>query len=351
MIKAHLIISESGRTSLASAGISTGWLCMWIKSAGAEHVEVHALNDTDWEEAKGWIVVIADDVDLMRVALAHGKRISAGSDGKRTILGSDTFSLVNPERMAWFYRHEKSRVILLPAGDVAYQRFAWLEKFNHEQPLLPLLVSTDENVGDALEPGLFGMIATTNIKQHTDGILNDCGYLPEEQLSLLLRKYRMKLCCAESCTSGGVAARISRLPGVSDVLDRGWVTYSNESKQDELGVSPTLLEKHGAVSRQVVEAMAIGCVKNSCTKKGGTKKSSTKKRSSANNTAAIAISGIAGPDGSTETKTVGTVWIAVRLPGEKPLSKCFHFSGSRTDIQSAATSNSIAMLIEELDKG
>ena len=207
--------------------------------------------------------------------------------------------------------------------------------------LLPLLISTDKNVGDALEPGLFGMIVTTNIKQHTDGILNDCGYLPEEQLVLLLRKYRMKLSCAESCTAGGVTARISRLPGASDVLDRGWVTYSNESKQDEVNVSLKLIEKHGAVSRQVVEAMAAGCVRSSCTKKGRSKK----------DVAGIAISGIAGPDGGTDTKPVGTVWIAVRLPGEKTLSKSFHFSGSRTDIQSSATSNAIAMLIEALDKG
>lgn len=335
LIKAHLILSEAGRTSLASAGITTGWLSMWIRSAGAEHVEVHALNDADWDDVNGWIIVIADDVDLMRVALAHGKRISAGSDGKRTILGSDSFSLVNPKRMAWFYRYEKSRVVLLPTGDVAYQRFAWLEKFNDEQPLLPLLVSTDENVGDALEPGLFGMIVSSNIKQHTDGILNDSGYLPEEQLTLLLRKYRMKLCCAESCTSGGVAARISRLPGVSDVLDRGWVTYSNESKQEELGVSTAVLERHGAVSRQVVEAMAVACTK----------------RSKSKDSAVIVISGIAGPDGGTDEKPVGTVWIAIKLPGEKPLSKCFYFSGSRTDIQSAATSNSMATLINELDKG
>ncbi|MES0372472.1 MAG: CinA family protein [Mariprofundaceae bacterium] len=333
MIRAHLVLSEAGRTSLASAGISTGWLCMWMKSAGAEHVDVHALNDANWAELKGWIVVIADDVDLMRVALAHGKRISADRDGNRTILGSDTFSLTNPERTAWFYRHEKSRVLLLPAGDVAYQRFVWLEKFNREQHLLPLLVSTDENVGDLLEPGLFGMVVTSNIKQHTDGILNDCGYLPEEQLLLLLRKYRMKLRCAESCTAGGVAARISRLPGASDILNRGWVTYSNESKQEEVGVSLKLIEKHGAVSKQVVEAMAKGCTKR------GSK-----------DTAAIAVSGIAGPDGGTKEKPVGMVWIAVQLPGEKPVSHCFHFYGSRADVQSASVSSALAMMINELDK-
>jgi len=328
MIRSHLVISESGRASLAAAGISTGWLSLWIKSSGAEHVEVHSLNDVDWEVVKGWIVVIADDVDLMRVALAHGKRISADRDGKRTILGSEIFSLINPERTCWFYKHDGSRVLLMPTGDVAYQRFAWLETLNEGQPLQPALVSINDHAGDLLEPSLYGMVVTSNLKHHTDLILNDSGYLPEEQLVMLLRKYRMKLRSAESCTAGGVAARISRLPGASDVLEQGWVTYSNLSKQKALNVSDKLLEKHGAVSKQVVEAMAKGCGKDA---------------------AAIAISGIAGPDGGSDEKPVGTVWIAVALPCEKPQSKCFQFKGSRTDIQSAASVSAISMLIEMVD--
>jgi len=336
LVRAHLVISESGRASLAAAGISAQWLGMWIRSAGAGHVQVHAFDDLDWTTIEGWIVVIADDVDLMRVALAHGRRISAANDGRRTILGSDAFSLINPERMAWFYRHDQSRVLLLPAGDVAYQRFTWLARLNDEQPLLPLLVSTEAQVGDPLEPGLYGMVVSDNLKQHTAGILNDCGWLPEEQLTMLLRKYRMKLRCAESCTAGGVAARIGRLPGVSDILERSWVSYSNEAKQEELGVSATLIEKHGAVSRQVVEAMAKGC---------------GKRGSSAKDSAAIAISGIAGPDGGSEAKPVGTVWIAVRVPGEPPVSCCFTFAGSRSDIQSAAVNHALAMLIAEVDRG
>jgi len=336
LIRAHLVLSEAARASLALAGVSSAWLVAWVKSAGATHVQVHALNDMAWDETEGWIVVIADDVDLMRVALAHGKRISAGNDGKRTLLGSDTFSLINPERSGWFYRHNSSRVVLLPPGDVAYQRFIWLAKLNDEAALLPLLISTDANVGEALEPSLYGMVVRDNLRKHLPGILNDYGWLPEEQLVMLLRKYRMMLCCAESCTAGGVAARISRLPGASDVLERGWVTYSNESKQDDLGVPAALIEKHGAVSRQVVESMARQCIK-----RGGRPKE----------TAAIAISGVAGPGGGSLEKPVGTVWIAIRLPAEKPVSACYQFSGSRTDIQSAAVCNAMAMLITALDRG
>ncbi len=341
MIRAHLVISEAGRVSLACAGISTAWLSLWIKSAGAEHVDVHTLNDVNWEDTEGWIVVIADDVDLMRVALAHGKRILADHDGKRTLLGSDTFFLGNPRRTAWFYKYENSRVLLLPTGDVAYQRFTWLGKLNHEQPLLPLLVSTDGKAGDVLEPGLFGSIDNPYIKQNSTLSLNDRGYLLEEQLILLLKKYRMKLRCAESCTAGGITARISRVPGASNVLDRSWVSYSNESKQEELGISSVLIEKYGAVSRQVVEAMAAGCIKNS----------SRKKKFTVENIVSIAVTGIAGPDGGTETKPVGTVWIAIQLPGEKPMSACFCLSGNRTDIQSLAATHALAMLIREVDQG
>lgn len=336
MIRAHLAISESGRNSLAAAGITTAWLAAWIRSAGATHVDVHALGDADWQRLEGWIIVIADDVDLMRVALAHGKRITAGNDGRRTLLGSETFALINPERSGWFYRHNSSRVLLIPPGDIAYQRFVWLDKLNDGGSLLPLLVATDANVGELLEPGLFGMVAGDNLRHHVAGILNDRGYLPEEQLVMLLRKYRMMLCCAESCTAGGVAARISRLPGASDVLERGWVTYSNESKQDDLGVSAAVIDKYGAVSRQVVEAMAKQCVKRSGTPK---------------ETAAIAISGIAGPAGGSDAKPVGTVWIAIVLPGEKPVAGCHRFTGGRTDIQSAAVATAMAMLIEAVDKG
>lgn len=336
MIRAHLVLSEAGRSSLAQAGVTTAWLSAWIRSAGAGHVDIHAFNDVDWTGLEGWIVVIADEVDLMRAALAHGKRIGAGTDGSRTLVGCERLSLINPDRTGWYYQHNASRVLLIPCGDVAYQRFIWLARLNDEGALLPLLVSTDANVGERLEPSLFAMVANNNLKRHTQGILNDCGWLPEEQLVMLLTKYRMRFCCAESCTAGGLAARIARLPGASEVLERGWITYSNAAKQEGLGVPEKLIEKHGAVSRQVVEAMA----------KQAIKRSSAPKES-----AAIAISGIAGPDGGSENKPVGTVWIAVQLPGEKTDANCFQFDGSRTDIQAASVATAMAMMIAGLDRG
>lgn len=107
----------------------------------------------------------------------------------------------------------------------------------------------------------------------------------------------VKVTVAESCTGGLAAMRLTRLPGVSAVFERGWVTYANEAKEAELGVPRELLVAHGAVSAQVAEAMALGAAR-----RAGARLS-------------IAITGIAGPDGGTPEKPVGTVWFAVALDG------------------------------------
>lgn len=100
---------------------------------------------------------------------------------------------------------------------------------------------------------------------------------------------------AESCTGGLVAAALTEIAGSSAVLDRGFVTYSNEAKMEMLGVSADILEAVGAVSEACVYAMAKGALEKS------------------NADIAVAISGIAGPDGGTETKPVGTVVFARAL--------------------------------------
>ena len=102
----------------------------------------------------------------------------------------------------------------------------------------------------------------------------------------------LKVATAESCTGGLVAATISEIPGSSAVLDRGFVTYSNEAKQQMLGVPADTIEKHGAVSRETAEAMARGALGN------------------ANADLAVAITGIAGPGGGSPDKPVGLVHFA-----------------------------------------
>jgi len=153
-----------------------------------------------------------------------------------------------------------------------------------------------------------------------------------ELLLQLCRESGVVLRTAESCTAGAVAARLASVSGASDVLDRGWVTYSNQSKMDELGVCSTLLESHGAVSEVVVRAMAEGAV-----------------RQQSRHVCSIAISGIAGPSGGTIEKPIGTVWMAVLPPNKGIQTKKFLFQGSRSEIQQKAVDAAINFLFYMLN--
>ncbi len=151
------------------------------------------------------------------------------------------------------------------------------------------------------------------------------------QVELLLQHCReldLKLRTAESCTAGAVAAKLASMSGASDVLDRGWVTYSNQAKMDELAVPLSLLEKYGAVSEAVVRAMAEGAANQQ------------------KHTCCIAISGIAGPSGGTIEKPVGTVWMAICVPEMAILaSELFQLQGDRTDIQMQAVNTAVDFLL------
>ena len=148
-----------------------------------------------------------------------------------------------------------------------------------------------------------------------------------EILALLdsLKKHKAKLVTAESCTGGLLAAAITDFNGVSAFFERGFVTYSNESKTEELGVPAELIAKHGAVSAEVSEAMASGAIKNS----------------RAN--VSVAITGIAGPTGGSPEKPVGLVYIATSYKGVT-ISTKFNFEGERDDIRQQAVEKSIELL-------
>lgn len=137
---------------------------------------------------------------------------------------------------------------------------------------------------------------------------------------------------AESCTGGMVAAAITEIPGSSAVLHSGFVTYSNEAKSKILKVSDELIDTFGAVSIAVVWAMAQGALKASGAD------------------VAVAISGIAGPDGGTEQKPVGTVVFAVAERGQDPEQVVadkvqFGSDKSRADIRTAATLHALNLLL------
>jgi nicotinamide-nucleotide amidase len=120
----------------------------------------------------------------------------------------------------------------------------------------------------------------------------------EEAVVRLARAAGKTVATAESCTGGLVASRITNVPGSSEMFRYGWVTYANAAKTKELGVAPELLAQHGAVSAEVAQAMAEGALRNS----------------EAN--VAVAITGIAGPDGGTKEKPVGTVYLALAAQGQ-----------------------------------
>jgi nicotinamide-nucleotide amidase len=134
---------------------------------------------------------------------------------------------------------------------------------------------------------------------------------------------------AESCTGGLVAAALTEIPGSSAVLDRGFVTYSNEAKTESLGVSPDIIDAFGAVSVACVYAMAQGALE----------------RSEAD--VAVAISGIAGPDGGTEAKPVGTVVFARAIRGQdKPEAELKVFDApDRSGVRLQATLCALELLL------
>ena len=118
------------------------------------------------------------------------------------------------------------------------------------------------------------------------------------QLGVLLKTKGIKITTAESCTGGGIAQLITEISGSSAWFDRGFVSYSNHSKTQMLGVKQKTLDEYGAVSSEVASEMVVGALKNS----------------EAN--LAAAVTGIAGPDGGTQQKPVGTVYIAWQLEGQ-----------------------------------
>ena len=150
-----------------------------------------------------------------------------------------------------------------------------------------------------------------------------------EVLGTELLERELTVACAESCTGGNLAHRIVQVPGSSAYFLGSVVSYSNDVKANVLGVPRSLISSHGAVSKDVVESMALGVSKLMRTD------------------CAIATSGIAGPDGGTKYKPVGTVWIAVKY-GDTIVSECLHFKGDRNEVIESATNHGMVMLINLL---
>ncbi len=148
-----------------------------------------------------------------------------------------------------------------------------------------------------------------------------------EQLARRLTARGWTLACAESCTGGWLGKVLTDLPGSSAWFTASAVTYANAAKQAFLGIAPELIRTHGAVSRACALAMAEG----------------VRQRSAAQ--IAVAVTGIAGPDGGTPDKPVGTVWIAVCAEGAEPQVVCHRFDGDRDAVRRQAVGAAIRGLL------
>jgi nicotinamide-nucleotide amidase len=160
------------------------------------------------------------------------------------------------------------------------------------------------------------MATSETLSQRVGNALLSCGW---------------QLVTAESCTGGGIAASLTDIAGSSQWFERGFVTYSNQAKQEMLGVSDETLANHGAVSEATVSEMVTGALGHSRAQ------------------VAVAVSGIAGPGGGTLDKPVGTVCLAWQLAGADPVVRTEHFDGDRAAVRAQTVECALRGLLEMLD--
>ena len=147
-----------------------------------------------------------------------------------------------------------------------------------------------------------------------------------EALLQACREARLMIATAESCTGGLIAATLTAIAGSSDVVERGFVTYSNAAKTELLGVPTELIARHGAVSEEVARAMAEGALD----------------RSPAD--LAVSVTGVAGPGGGSAEKPVGLVWLGCRRRDRPPMTLRRLFPGDRTEVRRASVAQALQLL-------
>ncbi|WP_022964079.1 CinA family protein [Halopseudomonas pelagia] len=152
------------------------------------------------------------------------------------------------------------------------------------------------------------------------------------RLGNALRREGLLVTAAESCTGGGICEAITRVSGSSAWFHSGFVTYANHSKARWLNVSEADLAAHGAVSEPVVRAMALGALE------------------AGEADLAVAVSGIAGPDGGTPEKPVGTVWFAWASRGGETYSLCKRLQGSRREVRAQTVLHALEGLLKLIDR-
>lgn len=153
-----------------------------------------------------------------------------------------------------------------------------------------------------------------------------------EEAASILKRLHWQLVTAESCTGGLIASSITDLPGSSAWFERGFITYSNLAKQEMLGVPEELIRAHGAVSKEVASAMVTGALHHSVGQ------------------IALAVTGIAGPDGGSVEKPVGTVCFAWSIRDGSPVLLKKQFKGSRQEVRLAACQEALQGILDLIRK-
>jgi nicotinamide-nucleotide amidase len=186
------------------------------------------------------------------------------------------------------------------------------------------VISSRERSNPDLAPAN-DMAETWGMAEHFDKLAEKLGHRLLEREALLAT--------AESCTGGWIAQAVTSVPGSSAWFDRGFVTYSNQAKQEMLGVSGETLAAYGAVSAPVVAEMAAGALCHSQAR------------------FAVAVTGIAGPGGGSQDKPVGTVYLAWAQRGQVPMIQRREFAGDRQAVRRQTVRLALETLIAWLDAG
>jgi nicotinamide-nucleotide amidase len=163
-------------------------------------------------------------------------------------------------------------------------------------------------------------------ERHADTLFSTDGSTVDEQVAGMLRDGGWTIAVAESCTGGELAARLTQLPGASEYSKGGIVAYADDAKVRQAGVDRELIEQHGAVSEQVAQALAEG----------------VRERMEAD--VGVGVTGVAGPDGGTERKPVGLVWLSVTGPEGAQMTRSVNLPGGRADIRDRTTTIALHMI-------
>jgi nicotinamide-nucleotide amidase len=232
------------------------------------------------------------------------------------------------------YRQQTLRLFGMPESEIAETlRVAEREGI----PLAELEITTCLKRGEIevvtrYEPdaqGAYDAFAQIVAERHADTLFSSDGSTIDELVARALAGHT--IATAESCTGGLLAARLTDRPGSSAYVKGGFVVYSDEAKVSEVGVEQELIENYGAVSQEVAEALAQGACSRLGTDVG------------------VGITGVAGPDGGSEEKPVGLVWLTVAGPGDDALlTRSVNLPGGRPDVRDRATTVAMHMLLRAL---